>query len=436
MSEKGKIQGLKLKYRAYHDALTGAKNRYALEDKINEEINNKREFILLKIDINNFHHLNDTLGLVVGDKILKKLFLRLEDMFQNAIIISRFGNDEFYILYNLNDANNKINNLIESLKKPYKRTHGDDMIVTCSIGVIKYPDDASSLKTLIRYSSIACEKAKLLGGNSIIYFDKSMAKDDEYKLLVQHHVQYALKNNEFYLNFQPKFTAKKPHKIMGMEVLIRWESPTLGKVSPAVFIPIIEQLGLVSEVGHWVFVTALKEFKKWETKGIIHNDTEISISINFAVPQIQKQDSFDIINKTILEIGLDSKYLEVEVTESILMNDKTQIINSLQKLKDCGISIAMDDFGTGYSSFGYLQEIPLTSLKIDKIFIDDIEKDSRIVKSIISLAHQLNLKVIAEGVENKEQLEILSKIDCDYIQGYYFSAPISADKMQKLILDQ
>ncbi|MDA8561818.1 bifunctional diguanylate cyclase/phosphodiesterase [Gammaproteobacteria bacterium] len=439
LSELGKIRGLKLRYRAYHDPLTGALNRFTLEDKLKTEINSNNTFYLIKVDINNFHHLNDTLGLNVCDNILIQVFSRLKNIFPKDTLISRFSNDDFYIVYNINhpgiDNKSILNNILSALNKPYSRKNAEDLIITCSVGISSFPEDSKDVSDLIRYTELAYEKAYESGGHSIKYFDASLAKDDKYNLLIKHHIQYALKNNEFVLNFQPKISTKKPHKIVGMEVLLRWENETLGKVPPGKFIPIAEQMGLITDIGGWVFIESLRQFKEWEKQNIINEKMGISISINFVVPQIQKLGALAVIKNTLLDFNLDPKYLEIEITESDFITDKNSIIDLLTNLQSLGISIAIDDFGTGYSSFGYLKDLPVNILKIDKVFIDDIVEDDRIVKSIIILAHQLNLKVVAEGVETKEQLDVLAACDCDVIQGYFFSRPVPASEMEDLILE-
>ena len=440
ISEKGKINGLKLRYRAYHDVLTGLLNRFTFEDKLHNELKlaltSHKRLILIKIDVDNFGSVNDTLGYEVGDVLLKEIAQRLVNHFPDSCV-ARLGNDEFGVLlhYTSNvDITLFLDNMQEELRKPHAINIYHELNYSCSIGVAFYPDDAKQFSSLLRYTNLALAYAKYLNGNNIQYFHEKMAEEDSYRLAIQSYLPYALERNEFFLHYQPKFLASNNHHLVGMEVLLRWKNPILGSVSPAIFIPIAEQMGLISEIGDWILLTSLNQYKIWENRNLFKN--ELTLAVNFSIHQLRRANLFEIISNSISKNEVNPHCLEIEITESIFMDEKEHIISVIKQLRKLGVLITLDDFGTGFSSLGYLSQIPLDILKIDKIFVDQLVEDKRMVTTIIKLAHQFNLKVVAEGVENKDQLEILNSINCDYIQGFYLSKPLSTLEIEYLFLEK
>ncbi|GGI93235.1 putative bifunctional diguanylate cyclase/phosphodiesterase [Legionella impletisoli] len=431
ISEKEKKRSLKLRYRAYHDGLTGALNRYSFSDKVENILKEKDEkpFFLLHIDIDSFNSINETLGYEVGDFILIQLHSRLTKFFSNHSLIARSGNDEFSVFYS---QEFDLNELLRQIRKPYVFDDQGIILITCSFGRATFPYDANLFSKLVRYANLALEKSKELGGNHIEVFDKELAENEDYHLTIQHQLPTALKKEEFYLYYQPQFSTELDFPMSGLEVLLRWKNPKLGIVPPSEFIPIAEKLGLITEISDWILITALNQFKHWEDQKILPH--HFKIAINFSVMQMYRIDALEKITNALKKANLSPHRLEIEITESLIMSNRNMVVSLLNHLRNIGISIAMDDFGTGYSNFNYLTKIPLTSLKIDKSFIDSIPHNGLIVSAIIKMAHSLHLDVIAEGVETQEQLNSLIQNGCDFIQGYYLGKPSSTEEIEQLLI--
>ncbi|MGQ3890117.1 putative bifunctional diguanylate cyclase/phosphodiesterase [Legionella sp. CNM-1927-20] len=434
VSESGRIEGLKLKYRAYHDALTGLYNRYTFADKLELMISKGApKLLIIKISVDNFDTISESLSSLMGDLILKKITNRLIKYLPSDACLARLGEDIFGVIAEVPTIHLPI--LLKELARPYALDK-ERLQMRFSMGVTHYPDDATTIGPILRYSKLALIQAKKLGGNRISYFSKKMAELDEYRLTIQSKLPYALAKNQFLLNFQPKFLTSEPRKLVGMEVLLRWTHPSLGQISPGFFIPVAEQLGLITEISDWVLDMSLKQYQLWKRKGLLKDD--ITLAVNFSVPQLIRPDSLRLIQDIIKTNDFDPSCLEIEITESIFINDKEKgyVKEVLNQLRNFGVLVALDDFGTGFSSLSYLTQIPLDILKIDKSFLNNFSQNKIIFRTIISLAHSLNLKVVAEGVEREEELKFLSSLQCDYIQGFYLGKPVSADKMENLLLTQ
>ena len=421
----------KLQYMAYYDNLTAVANREMLIKRLDylssmeaaESINYK----LIFVDFKNFKRINDSWGYEIGDFILQEIAARLQKVVNENDLTGRLGGDEFAVIVQREMTDKNLRRYIRKIKreveKPY-RFENREISLDTNFGVSTFPDDGTNSKEIIRSADIAMYKAKNSNDKEIEFFAKNMEKDVILDVQMEESLKKAIRNQEFHLLFQPQYSTD-PKKVRGFEALIRWHSPEVGTISPAHFIPVAEQTGLIKEIGAWVLETAINKFKnlkhQFEDKPIL--------SINISVVQLTEPGFVEEVKEIIEEIGIDEIKLEFEITESLFISDQEYVIDVLYKLKELGISIAMDDFGTGYASLSYLQHIPLDVLKIDKTFIDLISQnpvsEKMMVPPIIEMAHQWGIEVIAEGVETIEQLHYLEDHHCDYLQGYLLNKPLS-----------
>lgn len=422
---------------AYQDFNTGLYNYRYLKETLVKTINNKKKnndsttLAVLFLDLDRFKKINDTLGHGFGDLVLKKVGKIMEECIKDEGTVARIGGDEFVILLpNIRDGKaairtaRKINNAIN---KPIT-IDGYEVHITSSIGIAIYPKDGEDAETLIKHADSAFYRIKEIGGNNISVYSP-IEEDATYDQLVfENDLRKALERNEFSVYYQPKVNIKTG-TITGLEALVRWIHPEKGPISPEKFIPIAEETGLIIPIGYYVLKTACKQIVEWQKKGL----PPLSVSVNLSTKQFMKSDLVDMIKQIIYETGVEPTLLELEITESMTIDIK-HAITVLNDLKSLGITISVDDFGTGYSSLNYLNMLPIDRLKIDRTFIKDITKNEEnraIVQTIIHIANNLNLKVIAEGVELEEQAMILKENNCDEIQGYFFSHPLSADEFEK-----
>jgi EAL domain-containing protein (putative c-di-GMP-specific phosphodiesterase class I) len=309
---------------------------------------------------------------------------------------------------------------------------GHEFVVTSSIGVSVYPEDGSDIDTLMKNADVAMYQAKSAGRNSVRFYSGTMSLRSLERLELENSLRYALQRDELFLHYQPQIDLKT-RRMIGIEALLRWDHPVHGSVSPSRFIPLAEECGLITPLGEWVLATACRQTKTWQDK----YKRKLDISVNLSSQQFFSSDVASVVLETIYDIGLTPNSLHLELTETILMNDVKETIVTLNKLRDAGVSLAMDDFGKGYSSLSYLKQLPLDTLKIDKSFVMDLENnrdDAAICAAIIAMAHNLDLKVIAEGVETKEQLKFLQEQGCDQVQGFLISKPLSAEKLEERFL--
>jgi len=431
---------LRIAFMATHDELTQLPNRNLLNDRINHGIAHaKRQnsmMAILFIDIDHFKFINDSLGHQVGDELLKTLANRLRAVLRQVDTVSRFGGDEFVVIlpeiFALQSVNSIVNNLLDEIKKPYDIME-HELIITGSIGISIYPDNADTADNLIQHADSAMYSAKELGRNNYQFYTAEINEKINRRLVLEKALRQALDLEQFILHYQPKVNLKTG-KITGMEALIRWQHPDLGLISPIEFIPLAEETGIIIEIGHWVMMNACAQMKAWEAV----YPTLINMSINVSARQFWQADFMRNIELVFSETNVSKEKIEFELTESIVMKDVTLATSMMSKLKSFGISLSIDDFGTGYSSLSYLQNFPVDVLKIDRSFVNDLKdekSDSAIVRSIIALANNFNLQVVAEGIEDEFQKEILTDLGCQYGQGYYFSRPVTADEMA-VLLDQ
>lgn len=437
---------------AYNDSLTGLLNRTRflerLDWSIKNAVRNNDQLAVLKLNVDRFKQINDALGPKAGDTLIINIAQRLLVSLRDTDIIShqfnnslwqnfaRLGGDEFSILFptavNTNDIAYVAKRLLEVIKVPFL-LEGQEVFVTASIGIALYPLDGSDTDTLTKNASVATEYAKKQGRDNYQFYSEEINKRDREKLDLQSDLRRAIDNQEFVLHYQPKFCLKT-QKVIAMEALIRWQHPTRGLLSPYHFIDIAEECGLITSIGEWVIQEACSQTKIWHEEGL----PGLQVSVNASPQQFREQKIQRSIDAAISS-GLDLNFLEIEITESMLMGDEERLISIMQDLKKIGPKLSIDDFGTGYSSLSYLKRFPIDELKIDRAFIIDVpsnKEDKAIVKAIIALAESLDLSIVAEGVETLEQLNYLHQKGCHIIQGFYFSKPLPADEFKAYALEK
>ena len=423
---------LQITHTAQHDFLTGLPNRILLNDRIERAIAHaaryKTKVVVLFLDLDGFKHINDSLGHPVGDILLQSVAKRLTDCIRSADTVSRQGGDEFIILLTevteLLDAGTKAGRILRAIAEAHSTEH-HDLHVTGSIGISVYPDDALDAATLIKNADTAMYQAKENGRQCYRFFKPAMHIRAVERQSIEESLRRALKGQEFELHYQPKVNLKT-RAIVGAEALIRWNHPTRGRISPAEFIPVAEDSGLIVPIGAWVLREACEQARKWADEGL----PPLTIAVNVSAMELADDGFPDRVFKTLQETGMPPSNLELELTESVLMKRADSAVSILQTLRNKGIRVSIDDFGTGYSSLSYLRKFPVDALKIDQSFTRQISSDGEdtvIVKAVIGMAHSLNLRVIAEGVETIEQLQFLCAHQCDEAQGYHFSKPVPAE---------
>lgn len=421
---------------AYHDDLTDLPNRRMLTKDIQEKLTNisNKKFAVLFIDIDRFKQINDTLGFHRGDKLILELSKRLKQFIKGLGTVYRSGGDEYVIILEKYENDTSLSLQAQEVLKIVEEPiliDEQELLITCSVGVTTFPSDEDSVEKILNRVETALKHCKLHGRQGFIFYNEEMAQNTKERLKLEINLRKAIKKDELTIHFQPKYNLKS-NQMEGMEALVRWNSPVYGFVSPNDFIQIAEDTGLIVQLGEWVLYQACKQNKEWINKGY----PPMRVAVNVSSIELLRANFVDRVKRILNEIKLDPKYLELEITENSVMRNLEKGIRILEELKSLGIFIAIDDFGTGYSSFGYLKQLPINVLKIDRCFIQEIDKseiDANIVKSMIQLGHTFHLKVIAEGVETERAVEILSDLNCDIVQGYYFSKPIPADLFEKLL---
>lgn len=431
---------LQIEHLAYHDELTGLPNRrrfnQLLRDLIEESKASGGGFAMMVLDLDRFKMINDSLGHTYGDIFLQEMSGRINrSIIGETVMLSRLGGDEFTLLYRGKTNEQEIGELAERIIKaisvPY-RLKDNDFLVTASIGVAVYPVHGDDGEKLLRNADAAMYEVKRAGKNGFQFFSRALNDELQEKLELEGDLRKALERKELTLFYQPQMRASDTQMI-GVEALIRWQHPVKGIISPGLFIPIAEETGIIYDIGNWVLRTACQQMKVWHEAG----GPLIPVSVNLSSQQFHQSNLVESIQAILNETGLAPQYLELEITESMMMDAalSTGVLNDLNRL---GIRISLDDFGTGYSSLSYLKLFPIHKLKIDRSFITDIthnENDKALVATIIAMAQNLNMNVIAEGIETKDQLDVLTANDCQEIQGYYFSQPLSAAEVEKAFFE-
>jgi diguanylate cyclase (GGDEF)-like protein/PAS domain S-box-containing protein len=436
ISEKKKAEA-KIQHMAFHDALTGLPNRWYLQTYMKEYIRSAEgiqgSFNVLLLDLDHFKVINDSLGHQAGDILLQEVANRLRKMLKNNYTLSRLGGDEFILIVPdtfQDQAQNISNQVMRIMEQPFY-IQKQKINITTSIGISTYPKDGEDINTLIKNADIAMYRSKERGRNCFLAFDTSMKEHAQDRMEMEILLREALEKQEFILHYQPKVNVQTG-KMIGVEALIRWQKSDGVLVYPNAFIQIAEETGLIVQIGERVIREACLQCKKWHDEGL----NDLTVSVNISALQFHKQNLEDLIADILMETGLPPHALELELTESTVMKSPEEATLVLKNLKSLGINISIDDFGTGFSSLSYLRHFPIDILKIDKSFLKNLEQEhanAMISKAVISLAHSLNLKVVAEGVEDNGQLSFLNQEHCDFAQGYYISRPLSLEDLNEYI---
>ncbi|HLV10570.1 MAG TPA: bifunctional diguanylate cyclase/phosphodiesterase [Halanaerobiales bacterium] len=424
---------------SFFDKLTGIPNRRhvieRLECLINNNGNNSFAFVL--IDLDNFKKINDSMGYSAGDSILKMVIERWQPLIHENDILGRMVGDEFGLIIQRVSGKEEIKAYIKKLTDALIevfRFKNKEFYITVSCGIAFFPQDGDRPDVILKSADIAMQRAKKHGNKSIQFFSRKMQDGIWRNIQIENGLQSAIKNNELFFVYQPQYDCELNY-LRGVELLLRWNSAEMGAVSPAQFISVAEEIGVIVEIGKWVLESALKKFKS------LYNDSRLDfiLSINISVEQLNDPSFIEMVNRILKNTGFDSRRLEFEITESIFISYPDYVIEVLEHLRNMGIRIALDDFGTGYASLSYLQNIPIDTLKIDRAFIDGISegrKRKQIVGPIISMAHQLGMMVVAEGVEDILQLQYLKEEKCDYIQGFLLSEPLTEKQLISVIKEK
>jgi diguanylate cyclase (GGDEF)-like protein len=435
----------------YYDGLTGLPNRRLFTRRLNDSLvrakHDAKACAILHIDLDRFKQINDTLGQNFGDTLLKAVSTRLVECVRHSDLVgrpgnaeeeeselSRFGGDEFTLFIpnvdRLEHATLVARRILKAMADPF-RVNARELFITASIGIAVCPTDGDSVDTLLKHAAIAVSHAKERGRNTYQYYAKELNTRSVERLTLENHLRKALENKELFLAFQPK-TEVRTGRVIGAEALLRWKHPKLGLVRPDEFIPLAEEMDLIVPFGEWAIYAVCTLAKRWQSQ-----IDPVRVSVNVSSRQFQKSDRLMLTVRNALETtGLEGKYLGLELTESMLMENPQEIVRTLKTIKEMGVKISIDDFGTGYSSFSNLRHYPLDELKIDRSFLKDIPNntdDAAIVGAIIAMAHGLGMGVVAEGIEKEEQLEFLRDRDCDEYQGFLSSKPILASEFLALV---
>ncbi|MBZ2207059.1 EAL domain-containing protein [Massilia sp. R798] len=437
-----KLAEERIRHMAHHDDLTGLPNRSMIRDRLDQAIRqasrNGRCVAVAFIDLDGFKLVNDGLGHNAGDELLKLVGMRMGDCLRHNDMLGRFGGDEFVvILADQPDDPLSVTPVLEKIRQAVNEPillDGQEVQVGCSMGVVMYPRDGADPNTLMMNADAAMYRAKEQGKNVFQFYAREMNASVEEKLVLLEGLRNALDCGQFSLLYQPKVDLRSG-RIFGVEALIRWQHPEHGMVSPARFIALAEESGLIIPIGDWVLQTACLQARAWSDAGL----PQVTMSVNVSPRQFEEKRLVERVAQALSDSGLPAHALEIEVTEGIIMRDLAQSVGKMSELKAMGVTLSIDDFGTGYSSLSALKSFPISTLKIDKSFVSDLADsadDQAIALAVISLGHRLNLRVLAEGVETEQQRRFLLENDCDEMQGYLFSRPVPAAEMQTMLLAQ
>ena len=434
-----KLYQARIEQQANYDTLTGLANRSLLNERLQQAIrtaaHKTTRLAVVFVDLDRFKFINDSLGHHVGDELLRAIAKRLKANICKGDTVARLGGDEFVLLINGQREPNAVALMLErmlaDISQPWSIPQGD-FTFTCSMGVALFPDDGDSAETLLKHADSAMYRAKEAGRNNFQFFTAELNALITERLDLENKLRRALERQQFDLNYQARIDMLTG-QVVGAEALIRWQVAPGEMIEPSRFIPVAEEIGLIVPIGKWVLRTACAQNKAWQDAGF----APFVVSINVSVRQFRQDDLVQSIADALRDTGLDARYLEIELTESAVMHDAEQFVAMLNELSDLGVQISIDDFGTGYSSLSYLKRFPVDRLKVDRSFVQDIATDAddaTIVRAIITLGHNLGLKVVAEGVENEQQLQFLRENQCDELQGYLYGMPLKAEEFAAKVL--
>ncbi|MGE4281986.1 MAG: putative bifunctional diguanylate cyclase/phosphodiesterase, partial [Magnetospirillum sp.] len=390
---------------------------------------------LLMMGLDRFTLVNDALGHAAGDHLLTEVARRLRQCIRETDTAVRLDGDKFALVMTIASVNDSVivaEKVLAAVKEPFA-IDGQEVVVTFSIGIALYPQDAGESAALIKQAENALHHAKVSGRNNYQFFSKDMNNKAKSRLDLEARMRRALANEEFVVFYQPKVSAEN-NRIVGAESLIRWIDPDRGMVNPGEFIPVAEETGLIEQIGTWVLRRSCQQIREWQDQGL----STVKVSVNVSARQFKSRALLDIVTGVLAETSLDPKWLELEITESMLMNDVEAAVRKMTALRDLGLGLSIDDFGTGYSSLSYLGRFPITTLKIDRAFIADVDrnpKTAEIARAIIGLSRGLNLEVVAEGCEIEAHIQFLKDNGCDTVQGFYYSRPVPADQFRAMLAD-
>jgi len=439
VTEKKKSEKI-IHFQAYHDSLTRLPNRTLLKDRLVQAISHVKRYnnklSVMFLDLDRFKNINDTLGHMVGDKLLQAVAKRLKKCLREGDTLARIGGDEFTILLpEINDGHDSeiiAKKIIDTLKTPFDLGESE-IYVTTSIGIANYPEDGETIEALLKHADIAMYAIKNKGKDGYQFYTDNMHDEVSAHLLLENDLRRAITNNQFRLQYQPQVDVNS-YKIVALEALIRWEHPERGTIMPSEFISFCEETGLIQSIGDWILENVCQDLKVWNEMDFIMP----RIAVNMSAKQFEQPDIVKKIKTTFKKYNVTGDMMELEITENVLMDDIENVVSTLNQLSSMGVKIAIDDFGTGYSSLNYLQKLPIDTLKIDRSFVNSMENDEgsrSIIKAIIAMAKGLKLHIISEGVEELRQMEQLKALGCYSMQGFLFSPPMSMDSVTELLVN-
>jgi diguanylate cyclase (GGDEF)-like protein len=428
----------RIRHLANYDELTGLPNRSMFQQRLHhalaQALRHTRPLAVLFIDLDRFKNINDTLGHEAGDRVLREVAERLRGCLRDSDTVGRLGGDEFVVLLEglpqLADVAAVAQKILDAAARPFMLA-AREYHIGASIGISAFPEDGKDLQTLMKNADAAMYRAKEQGRNNFQFYSAQMNVYSFDRLALESSLRHALERNEFLLHYQPKVDVRSGN-ITGTEALVRWQHPDMGMVAPAQFIPVAEETGLIVPIGEWVLRTACAQNREWQRQGFPH----LRVAVNLSPRQFRQENLVREVSRILHETGLDAGSLELEITESMVVQDPGQAAKILTELRAMGISLSIDDFGTGYLSLAYFKRFPINSVKIDRSFIQDlpgVADTAAITRAIIAIADSLKLKVVAEGVESEEQLDFLREHKCPEIQGYYFSRPLPPHELAGML---
>jgi diguanylate cyclase (GGDEF)-like protein len=424
----------KIRQLAYYDVLTGLPNRGMFLERLHQTLSqaqrDREKVNLIFLDLDNFKDVNDTQGHNVGDQLLKSVAERLSVCMRDSDVLARLGGDEFVVVCPSLATQDSIAAIVQRIQAvfidPFE-LEGRQVYTSASIGIAVYPDDSLDATTLFRCADTAMYQAKNEGRAQFRFFSPELNQKIMQRVELENSLRQGLDKQEFFLHYQPLWDLKTS-KMAGVEVLLRWQSSDYGLMQPSTFISLLEDSGLINNVGEWVLRTACAQMREWT----ISEHRDLKMAVNISGKQMKHPKFLEMLTTIIQETGVDPHNLELEFTESVIMDNVENTVEIFRKLKEMGIQLSIDDFGTGYSSLNYLKHFPVDRIKIDRSFVSDVfnnQSDAAIIEAIVSMAQSLSLRVVAEGVENSDQLHSLSQLGCDEVQGYYLAMPMHAEAL-------